>query len=295
MLTFPILKQHSVKTMKQNYETLPWNFEAFRNFISFEVLQQAASVLCLFEGEDIFSNDYQMERFEYELSIRTGVEWLPKRNIDADIHFNAEGNLFRNKARVFTSFYLIDLSCLIERSKLALTPFCKALGTGKLDGRKFYNEIICRFEYPHPAYEENWSKWNAAGIAIKPLVLMLEILIQLYEIKPSESYFTVSEFASFAHPRPFYSDTKSIAKSILEFRTSGEKVERQRSDEVDRKIGDIIGFLCMTGYTYYHGNKIFLNLIDVHPTEKVYFYEKRGEVNTKIQIQNVIKDGKARG
>ncbi len=278
--------------MAKDYSALPWNFEAFRNFISFEVLQQAASVLCLNDGQDFFDNSYVLQKFEEDLSLRTGVEWLPKRNIDSDILFNTEGNLFRNKARVFSSFYLIDLESLIDKSQLSITPFCRALGIGKISKRQFYDEIVTRFSYPHPAYEDNWDKWRELNVSIKPFLFMLDILVKLYECSSSDAYFTVSEFASYAHPNPFYSETNSIAKSIIASRNSETKISRKRSDEVDRKIGDICGFLCMTGYTYYQGNKIYLNLIDVHPVEKVYFFEKRGEINTKVQIQTLIEDGK---
>jgi hypothetical protein len=276
----------------QDYSKLPWNFEAFRSFISFEVLQQAASVLCLYDNQEFFENSYVLQKFEEDLSIRTGVEWLPKRNIDSDIIFNTEGNLFRNKARVFSSFYLIELESLINKSQLQITPICKALGTGRISKREFYNEIITRFAYPHPAYEDNWEKWREFDVSIKPFVFMLDILINLYEIAPIHAYYTVTEFAVFAHSNPFYNRTKEIAKNIIESRASEEKSDRKRSDEIDRKIGDLCGFLCMTGYAYYHGNKIYLNLIDVHPTEKVYFFEKRGVINTKIQIQNLIINGK---
>jgi len=278
--------------MLKDYSNLPWNFEAFRSFISFEVLQQAASVLCLYDKQDFFDNSYVLQRFEEDLSIRTGVEWLPKRNIDSDIIFNSEGNLFRNKARVFSSFYLIQLDSLINKSQLHITPLCKALGTGRISKREFYNEIITRFSYPHPAYEDNWVKWREFDVSIKPFVFMLDILINLYEIAPLHAYFTVSEFAIFAHSNPFYTSTNTIAKAIISSRSTEEKSVRKRSDEIDRKIGDLCGFLCMTGYTYYHGNRIYLNLIDVHPSEKVYFFEKRGEINTKIQIQKLLTYGK---
>lgn len=278
--------------MPIDYSKLPWNFEAFRSFISFEVLQQAASVLCLYDKQYFFENNYILEKFEEDLSKRTGVEWLPKRNIDSDILFNTEGNLFRNKARVFSSFYLIELESLINKSQLEITPLCRALGTGRLSKREFYNDIITRFAYPHPAYEDNWEKWRECEITIKPIVFMLDILVRLYEIAPLEAYFTVAEFAAYAHPKPFYSSVNEIAKEIISSRSTNEKIGRKRSDEVDRKIGDLCGFLCMTGYSYYYGNKIYLNLIDVHPAEKVYFYEKRGEVNTKNQIQNLIANGK---
>lgn len=278
--------------MAEKYSILPWNFEAFRSFISYEVLQQAASVLCIYEGKDIFNSAHIMEKFEAELTLRTGVEWLPKRNINNDINFNSEGNLFRNKARVFTSFYLIDLKSIIDKETLSITPFCRALGTGIIDKRMFYKEIISRFEYPHPAYEESWDKWNEFKISIKPFIFMLDILVNLYNIESNESYFTVSEFATYAHANPIYSESKKIAKDILLSRSNEVKNKRERSDDVDRKIGDLVGFLCMTGYTYFNGNRIYLNLIDVHPLEKVYFYEKRGDVNTKEQIIKIINDGK---
>ncbi len=37
----------------------------------------------------------------------------------------------------------------------------------------------------------------------------------------------------------------------------------------------MFGFLCISGYTYYDGDKIYLNLHDVHPEESTHFWEKR--------------------
>lgn len=274
--------------------TLPWNFEAFRSFISFEVLQQAASVIVLFEGKDIFNNGYLMQKFEEEMSIRTGVEWLPKRNIDSGINFNVEGNLFRNKARVLTSFFLVELQSLINKSPLKATDFCKALGSGLIDKRNFYVEVISRFSYPHPAYEDNWERWNTYGITLRPFIFMLDILLKLHDQSSSEAYFSVSEFAQFAHGVPDHEKTKEIASQILNNRSNAESATRTRSDDVDRKIGDLFGFLCMTGFTYYHGKNVYLNLVDVHPEEKVYFMEKRGEINSKKNIQIIVENGKPR-
>ncbi len=69
------------------------------------------------------------------------------------------------------------------------------------------------------------------------------------------------------------------------------KRKQTESDRMnfERKSEICADFFVVTGYSYYHGNRIYLNLIDVHPSEKVYFFEKRGEINTKKQIQTYFQ------
>lgn len=262
--------------MQTDYNNLPWNFEAFRKFIDYSTLQNAASVICLFEDKDILNSPKDLADFEQMMNERTGLDWSPERLVSEDIQFNSEGNLFRNKARVLSSLLLID-PLAFKNGAVKPTAFCKALSAGFITKDNFYKEIIYRFQYPHPAYDENWQAWNEAGLKIKPLLFILQILTHLAEINPDQAFLTVSEFAEFAHAQPFHDKTKQIAEQIVNFRNSGERIQRQRSDKVERKIGDIFGFICMSQYCYYDKNSIRLNLIGLHPDENVYFSQKRNE------------------
>lgn len=275
---------------KIEYNKLPWHFEAFRSFINFDVLQQSATVLCLFEGKNIFKEPSTYSKFERTLVERTGIEWLPERKVSDDILFNVEGSLFRNKARVFTSFYLVDPTCIKKKENLVITPLCKALGTGVLTKKEFYKIIVSRYKYPHSAYDENWTSWKKADLEIKPLQFILKILYELHELDSSEASLNVSEFATYAHSNPFIIKAKEIALNILSSRKEGADNKRERSDQIDRKIGDIFGFLCITGYTYFYKNRLYINLMDVHPKEQVYYWEKRGDINRKEEIKKLVEN-----
>ena len=275
---------------KKQLSKLPWNFEAFRSFINYEVLQQAASVLCLFEGKSIFKDPHLLFQFEKKLEKRTGLNWLPERNISQDILFNVEGNLFRNKARVFTSFFLVPPHCIKGKNPLEITQFCKALGKGAVTKNQFYEFIISRYKYPHPAYDENWIKWRAEKIVFYPLKFIISILLELHDHSPSSSFLTIPEFAYFGHPFPYETETRIISKNILNQRKDPQDLSRTRSDKIDRKIGDIFGFLCLSGITFYEGSKIYLNLMDVHPKEMAYFGEKRKGENRKDEIRKIVNN-----
>lgn len=218
---------------------------------------------------------------------RTGLEWSPERLVSDDVQFNVEGNLFRNKARVLSSMFLID-PIAFKNGEVKPTEFCKALAAGYIDEGQFYKEIIRRFQYPHPAYDENWQAWKAAGITLKPLLFILDILVCLAESDPGQAYFSVSEFAEFCHSRPIQDKAREIADAILQHRQSGGRIQRQRSDKVERKIGDIFGFLCMSQFCYYDKNSIRLNLVGNNPEEKVNFFQKRGDYDMLRSIREFI-------
>lgn len=274
---------------KTDYSSLPWNFEAFRRFLAYEVMQKAASVLCLFEGKMILSSFRELEEFQETLHSRTGLEWIPQRNISEDINFNVEGNIFRNKARVFTSFYLIDPGSLEGESPLVITDFCKALGSGFVSKDEFYKLVLSRYGYPHPAYNDNWDAWTAVCLSLKPFVFTLEILSYLHELDKTQSYLGITEFAEFAHPNPIHGKEKEIAKEIISHRKKGGEIKRERSDRVERKIADLYGFLCISGFCFYKNDNIALNLLGVHPEEKAHFYERRAPIDTFANLREFLR------
>lgn len=275
-----------------DYSILPWNFEAFRKFITFRAAQNASNVISLFDGQSITTDTKALREFQTMLSERSGLIWEPIRQNSEDVIFNNEGNVFRNKARVLSSLFLINPFTLKNRGVLESTTFSKRLSSGKINEKQFYEFIITNYEYPHPAYDENWAEWNAVDIHLKPFIFILQILIELFELEKGQEFLTVEEFARFAHNTPFHSKVKEISQEIYSSRKAELTLPtRVRSDKIDRKINDIFGFLCISGLCYFDGSKIRLNLITRHPEEETFFYLSRNGVNVLENLYKIIERG----
>ena len=268
---------------------LPWNFEAFRKFITFEVLQQSASTLLLYDGVDYSRESEKSRLLSQFLSDRTDLEWVPERQVAEGINFDVEGSVFRNKARVFTSFFILDPIAIQERSQIIVSPFGRALGTGLLSREDFYEESVFRFQYPHPAYEDNWSRWTSAQKSLYPLLYIIQILIELTIENEAENYLEVSELATYGFEDADNSNVSQIASCIISSRGAAERNQRDRSDDVNRKIGDMFGFLCITGKCFYGKKGISLNLIGVSTEDKCHFWNKRGKDSVLITWKQLIR------
>ena len=199
--------------------SLPWNFEAFRRYLAYDIVQQAAASLLRFDGEHLFSDPALMNEFTELLTKRTGMPWLPNRTASEGVLFNIEGSVFRNKARVFTSLYLCDPQSLTSGTPLAMTQFGRAVGLGYVTQSEFYRELLCRFEYPHPAYQDNWDAWSAAGISLKPFIFILDILANIYAVDRLGEAST-GELATYAHSTPYHAKAKEVANAILASRVT---------------------------------------------------------------------------
>jgi len=270
--------------------TLPWNFEAFRRFLAFDVIQQACATILPFNGSPLFQDQTLMSDFTNRLYQRTGLEWMPKREVSDGVIFNIEGSVFRNKARVFTSLYLVDPDSLDHKENVIVTEFGKAIGLGHIDETNFYKEVISRFEYPHPAYDENWESWIAAKKKLRPFLYILDIMINLYQ-KDLEGSINVDEIARVAFENPDHTKAKYFAKEILQMRTKKSLTKRKSNDQTDRKIGDILGFLCMSGFAFYDGNRIALNLLDRHKNENTFFWQSRNHQNSLESLIAFVDSG----
>jgi hypothetical protein len=236
-----------------------WNFEAFRNFISFEVLQQACAALTHHEGITISEADVQLRHLNNQLLKRTGFEWTPDRSPGGNINWETEGSLFRNKKRVFTSFYLLDIREYELNNRLVLTPLGRALAEGKIMKDDFYSQIVQRFKYPHEAYEDNWNWWKQEGRELRPLLFILLVLAELSKIDDEFESVSVMELACFGGPNPATSQYKQVASAISRHRKSNARVKHTRRDAHDRKISDMFGFLAMTQFAALKGANLALN------------------------------------
>ena len=244
-----------------NQEFLPWSFEAFREYLPFEVMQPAAAVLAQYEGESFDIRNPAIVRMQEQIISRTGkTAWLPSRTGIEGLEYSTEGDLYRNKGRLLTSLFILEPK---ESSGgiLAMLPFGRALGRGYITKQGYYDFILTRYSYPHPAYDDNWRAWTNAKRELYPFLYLLQILIYLLKAGPSEAYLTIGDVASHLFFDPSHDDIRQRTNSILDARRTKLIPTRERSDKVERKIGDIFGFLCLSGYCYYRQSGMRLRLI----------------------------------
>lgn len=254
-----------------------WHFEHFKTFVSYETMQQAASVLHLFEGESTDGMNPNMSKLATLLSERTGhPKWLPDRET-GNLVIDREGSVFRNKARLFSSFYICIPLDLLERQgkqkQIILTSFGRALAEGYVSKDEYYDFIIKRFQYPHYAYASNEELENPE-YKVRPFIIVLKTLVDLFEKHDAaQSFLTIEEIYHFL--QPITSEDQDVSGDIVKFRETGGKLDEQDY----RKVREMLAFLAMSQYVYinslYNPERYYINLLAVHPWEKTVFYLER--------------------
>jgi len=259
-----------------------WNFEAFRNFISFEVLQQACSALRQHEGITVGEAASDLRHLNSLLFERTGLEWTPDRVPGGNVNWETEGSLFRNKKRLLTSMYLIDLGAYEDADKLYLTPLGRALGEGRVGRDQFYDFVISKFGFPHPAYEENWSWWTSKRRELRPLLFILKLLLHLSQLTGHPTAVSIKEVAFFGGPNPETKDSNDVAKAIAKYRSAPKSIKHKRKDSHDRKIGDMFGFLSMTKYAALGKGGLVLNPVRQELENKCRSWISLSEIESEL-------------
>lgn len=260
---------------------LLWKFEAFREYLNFEVLQPAAAVLNLFEGERVTESNPKIKKLESLLSRRTGkISWKPKRSGTPDLNWNSEGDFTRNKERLLTSM-LIMYPKELEDGCLRLTGFGKALAQGKVKKDSFYEYIIRNFRYPHPAYQDHWKDWRQQNRELYPFIFILQVMLALHRKDPSQNFLSVKETEFILVPKSSHNKVEESASEVIQARNNNSlKHRKSEGDKITRKITDIFGFLCISGYTcYLENNDISLNLHGIHSEELSHYLVQRRPQN----------------
>lgn len=221
-----------------------WLFEHFKTFTPYQIMQQAAAALSLYEGESTDGTNPKMGRLTEELKTNTGhPAWMPERE-NGNLDINTEGSVFRNKARLFSSFYICvppDLFKQDEREKqIMLTEFGKALAEGRISEKEYYDFIVKKFKFPHPAFS-NYEEWVALGAEVHPLSLIIKALVYLYEKNGVTSAYLESwEIYHFLQPLKSDECTEAV-NHILENRTKNHRIAYSTDDL--RKINEMLAFL----------------------------------------------------
>lgn len=262
-----------------------WSFEAFRQFLSFEVLQQAAASLLPINGFNYRDDPISARRYESWLNERTGLEWAPRRSVPEGVVFNPEGSVFRNKARVLTSMNIVEADKLQSEREVRLTSFGAQLAGGLVSKSGFYVHQILSFSYPHVAYPEAAAEWRKSETSVRPFLSIIETLVYLTKTKGLEhnrlSSLEIVLFLIAAHPGAREAE---IAENIWNSRDSKfTNSSADASQEDMRNANDLLGFLCMSGYTYFTSpGVVSLNLISISSKDKTYFYNKSRDGESAI-------------
>lgn len=267
---------------------LPWRIEAFREYLTFETLQQAAAVLIQYEGEAFDIRNPRIVEMQNLLVRRTGkAAWVPNRSGSQDIDWNVEGDVTRNKGRVFTSMLILRPKEWRDGT-VSVTKFGQALGSGRIDRNQYYDFILTKFKYPHPAWKDNWDAWTGQKRELFPFIYILQALLALHEIDPNQSYLSTEEVADYLHKDPSHAEVPQFAQNIVKARYKKIGPITERSDAIHRKISDVLGFLCLTPYCYFDGHYVRLNLFDVHVKEKSHFWLKRKDQSKFDMIYEIV-------
>ena len=233
---------------------LPWSIEAFRPYMTYEVLQEAVAVLRTYEGcSTNFSRRESAEMIQ-SLQRRTGLPWIAERKVQFGIHINTEGSIFRRMKRIFTSFYLLDNESYENENLVKLTDFGKKLSAGLLSKEEFYSKLIIRYSYPHSAYEDNIKAWNSHG-PFFPMKFITDTMFEVEQLNiPGYSGIKVKEFAALIHPIAQDITPQKAAQILQNHYRLGNSVSHTRVDSVDRKISDLFGFLVEIKVLIKNGN-----------------------------------------
>ncbi len=92
-------------------------------------------------------------------------------------------NLKRNSGQYWTALGLLEP----ERGSLHVTEFGKAVASGTITLGAFAATVVNSLSLPNKQIEKNTDDWDRAGLTIKPLQLILEILENLAQIHGSKS------------------------------------------------------------------------------------------------------------
>jgi len=254
---------------------LPWSIEAFRPYMTYEVLQEAVSVLRTFEGNSTNLGRRRTSEMIRSLQRRTGLPWIADRKVQFGILINIEGSVFRRMKRVFTSFYLLDGQSYEKENIIKVTDFGKKLSAGLLSKEQFYSELIGKFSYPHPAYEENARAWQNIK-PFYPMKFIAEVMFEMDKLDiPQYNGIQIKEFAVLIHPVAHQITPSEAAKILTKHYKTSASISHTRTDAVDRKISDLFGFLVAIDVLKKVGNSTRAN-----PHSQV-FQEMQTQLNRK--------------
>ena len=120
-------------------------------------------------------------------------------NSEVALARSTDRNLVRNSGQYWKSLGVLEKD---TRGKIDLTPFGKKVGNGEITQIEFALTIVKSMTLPNPNIElgKTVSKWESQGLKIKPLLLILQIINELYFLRNDEGYITANELIKIVIP-----------------------------------------------------------------------------------------------
>ena len=88
---------------------IEWQFEHFKTFTPYSIMQQAAASLLLYEGENTDGSNPKMGRLTEDLISNTGhPAWMPARD-NGNLDINTEGSVLEIKQDCLVHFIFVFL------------------------------------------------------------------------------------------------------------------------------------------------------------------------------------------
>ena len=98
-------------------------------------------------------------------------------NSTVDLVRTQERNLIRNSGQYWKALGLLEEA----HGKVLVSPFGQLLAEGKITQVEFATTVVKTLVLPNKKIIENTSEWDAVGLTIKPLELILNTLVLLME------------------------------------------------------------------------------------------------------------------
>jgi len=120
-------------------------------------------------------------------------------NSDVALARSTDRNLIRNSGQYWKSLGVLEKD---TRGKIDLTPFGKKVGNGEITQIEFALTVVKSLTLPNSNIESDQtvSMWESKGLKIKPLLLILQIINELYLIQSENGYITANELIKIVIP-----------------------------------------------------------------------------------------------
>jgi len=137
-------------------------------------------------------------------------------NSKVDLVRTQDRNLVRNSGQYWKALGLLEEA----HGKILVSPFGELLATGRITQVEFATTVVKTLELPNKRIVDDTADWDAIGLKIKPLELILDVLAKISEKYGSnEAYVTPLELVKIIIPLAgIKSPLENYADAIIQHR-----------------------------------------------------------------------------
>jgi len=159
-----------------------------------------------FEGKSPSDREFNLELKKIGAATQTSI------NMDR----TPDRNIIRNSGQYWKGLGLMRPTHGI----IELTEFGRKVADGLITRSQFAAIVIRNLTLPNKIIQGNWQEWENAGLKIKPLCLIMEVLAELGRRKKKQAYITPFELFSIIIPLAGIKalPVKIYADALIEYR-----------------------------------------------------------------------------